>query len=396
MKGTLIEISHQVAWLEPYLPAGLLGLLALLAILYVITLRRIRFDLTLFSKALQNGLAMKNGMPDLPRFRSRDVQRISKHLNDVLKRQTHRVHWMLEFLMSTEAQLNSQVEANTSIFEAAQEQKKQLETLQETLVPHAESLEKLPLELTETMSGDQLQETGRTLDTVIESMESTLERMVATTQAVKKFEESAGEFENIAPLLCEMADDTQDLSLNARLAVSQSPGSAAERAVVSVSAMLEKKAKNIAADLLAEAGRIRDRTTLALSAQRTGNLSLLESSQYLEEARRDIQQFANFLNSSAQKIEHDLNEDRDRLAKVFSLLETLTLEAKKTISASEREISICKEAILAARKIQGYLRSVEISDIIEGEMAVSGVVSSPSSLEENPLPNSPEQSDEES
>ncbi len=395
MKAALLEFGRQLAWLEPFLPEALLSLLALLAIVYVITLRRVRFDLRLFSKALQDGLAMKSGVPVLPRFRSRDVRKISEHLNHVLQRQTHRVHWMLQFLISTEARLNAQAEANSSLSEAAQKQKKRLENLQEILAPHAESIEKLPSELTATMSDDQLHETGRMLDTVLESMESTLERMVATTQAVKTFGESAGEFENIAPLLDEMAYDTQDLSFNAQLAVSQSPGSAAERAVVSASDTLERKAKSVAAELVAEADRVRERTMHALSAQRSGNIHLIESSQFLEEARRDLREFAEFLHSSVQKIERELNDNHERLAKVFSVLDALALETKKTIVAAEQEKSICDEAIFAVRKMQGNLRSAEISALIEMELTTSGVVSSTSSPENSSSSNTPERPDEE-
>ena len=82
-------------------------------------------------------------------------------------------HWMLDFLISAEAKLNAQAEANNTLSETAREQKNHLETLQEVLAPYAESLEKLPSELTASMSGGQLHETGRMLDTVIESMEST-------------------------------------------------------------------------------------------------------------------------------------------------------------------------------------------------------------------------------
>ena len=395
MKAAFLEYSHQLAWLEPFLPEALLFLLALLAIVYVMTLRRIRFDLRIFSKALQDGLSMNNGIPVLPRFRSRDVREISQQMNGILKRQTHRAHWRLEFLVSAEARLNAQAEANNTLSKTAREQTDHLETLQEVLAPYAESLEKLPSELTTSMSGGQLHETGRMLDTVIESMESALERMVATAQAVKTFETSAGEFENIVPLLNEMAYETQYLSYNARLAVSQSPGSAAERAVVSGSDTLEKKAKSVAADLVAEAGRVRERTLHALSTHRSGNIRLLESSQFLEEARREIRDFAAFLHSSAQKVGHDLNDNRKRLEKVFSVLETLTLAARNTIVATGREKSICEEALYAVRKMQGNLRSAEFSTLIAEELATSGVGPGSPSPENDLLPGTPERQDEE-
>ncbi len=395
MKAAFLEYSHQLARFEPFLPEALLILLALLAIVYVLTLRQIRFDLRIFSNALRDGLLMKNGIPVLPKFRSRDVRKISQQMNRIQKRQTHRAHWMLEFLISAEARLDAQAEANRTLSETAREQKNHLETLQEVLAPHAESLEKLPSELTASMSGSQLHETGKVLDTVIESMESALERMGATAQAVKTFEESAGEFENIIPLLNEMAYETQDLSHNAQLAVSQSPGSAAERAVMSGSNTLEKKAKSVAADLVAEAGRVRERTLHALSTQRSGNIHLLESSQFLEEARREIRNFAAFLHSTAQKVEHGLNDNQKRLEKVFSVLETLTLTAGNTIVAVERETSICEEAIHAVRKMQGNLRSAEISTLIAEEMATSGVVPGSPSPENDLLPGAPERRDEE-
>jgi uncharacterized phage infection (PIP) family protein YhgE len=395
VKAAFLEYSHQLAWLEPFLPEALLFLLALLTIVYVMTLRRIRFDLRTFSKALQDGLSMNNGIPVLPRFRSRDVRKISQQMNGILKRQTHRAHWMLEFLVSAEARLNAQAEANNTLSKTAREQKDHLETLQEVLAPYAESLEKLPSELTASMSGGQLHETGRMLDTVIESMESALERMVATAQAVKTFETSAGEFENIVPLLNEMAYETQYLSYNAQLAVSQSPGSAAERAVVSGSDTLEKKAKSVAADLVAEAGRVRERTLHALSTHRSGNIRLLESSQFLEEARREIRDFAAFLHSSAQKVGDDLNDNRKRLEKVFSVLETLTLAAGNTIVATGREKSICEEALYAVRKMQGNLRSAEISTLIAEELATSGVGPGSPSPENDLLPGAPERQDEE-
>ncbi len=388
MRAALLEFSRPLAGLEPFLPEALLILLVLLAIIYVVTLRRIRFDLRLFSKALRDGLAMENGIPVLPQFRSRDVRKVSGNMNDILKRQTHRAHWMLDFLISTEARLNSQAETSVSLWEAARKQKKHLETLQEILAPHAKSLEKLPTELTTSLSGNQLHETGQMLDTVIESMESTLERMASATQAVKTFGESAGEFENIAPLLDEMAYDTQDLSFNARLAISQSPGSAAERAVVSGSDTLEKKVKTIATDLAAEVDRVRERTTRALSTQRTGNLRLLESSQYLEEARRDIREFAALLHASVQKIEKDLNDNRDRLTEVFSVLETLALEAENTLAATERERTIFEEAIYAVRKMQGNLRNTGSSSLMENELAAL-------SLKSGPLPAKSEQPNEE-
>jgi hypothetical protein len=395
VKAAFLEYSHQLARLKPFLPEALLLLLALLAIVYVMTLRRIRFDLRIFSKALQDGLSMKNGIPVLPGFRSRDVRKISQQMNSILKRQTHRAHWMLEFLISAEARLNAQAEANNALSETAREQKNHLETLREVLAPHAESLEKLPSELTASMSGGQLHETGRMLDTVIESMESTLERMVATAQAVKTFDESAGEFENIVPLLNEMANETQYLSYNARLAVSQSPGSAAERAVVSGSDTLEKKAKSVAADLVAEAGRVRERTMHALSTQRSGNIRLLESSQFLEEARREIRNFAAFLHSTAQKVELGLNDNQKRLQKVFSVLETLTLAAGNTIVATGREKSICEEALYAVRKMQGNLRSAEFSTLIAEELATSGVVPGSPSPESDLPPGAHERRDEE-
>ena len=144
MRAALLEFIRPLAGLEPFLPEVLLILLVLLAIAYVVTLRRIRFDLRLFSKALRDGLAMENGMPVLPQFCSRDVRKVSGNMNDILKRQAHRAHWMLEFLISAEARLHAQAETSASLGEAARTQKKHLEELREILDLHAKSLEKQP------------------------------------------------------------------------------------------------------------------------------------------------------------------------------------------------------------------------------------------------------------